>query len=63
MKVKIAYDFEEKEYIAFLDGIARISGYGFSEKEALLNLLHQAEKEEGFNHKVIEMLIEKIENT
>lgn len=62
MKVKIGYDFEEHEYIAFVDKIPNISGYGVTEKEAIVNLLEQAKKEEGFNHDVITRLIEIINN-
>lgn len=62
MKIKIAYDFEDNEYIAFVDMIPQIAGYGLSEKDAILNLLKHAETEKGFNHKVIRMLIQKIEN-
>lgn len=62
MQVKIAYDFDDQEYIAFVDSYAQISGYGSTEKKAILDLLNQAYKEDGFNHKVIEELIEKLEN-
>lgn len=62
MQVKIAYDFEEKEYIAFVDKIPAIAGYGATEKDAILDLLKQAEQEKGFNHSTIRLLIEKIEN-
>lgn len=62
MQVKVAYDFDEKEYIAFVDKIPAIAGYGPTEKEAVLSLLYQAEKEDGFNHDIIRSLINKIEN-
>lgn len=62
MQVKIAYDFDDQEYIAFVDNIPRISGYGITEKNAILDLLQHAKLEEGFNHSVIEELINKIEN-
>lgn len=62
MKVKIAYDFDEKEYIAFVDQLPVIAGYGPSEKDAILHLLKQAQQEKGFNHVVIKILIDKIEN-
>lgn len=62
MKVKIAYDFDENEYIAFVDKIPAISGYGETERLAVLDLLHQALKEDGWEHDVIRNLIDKIEN-
>jgi predicted RNase H-like HicB family nuclease len=62
MRVKVAYDFEDNEYIAFVDKIPNISGFGPSEKDAILNLLYQAKEEDGFNKEVIIQLIEKMEN-
>lgn len=62
MKVKIAFDFEENEYIAFVDKLPMVAGYGSTEKDAVLHLLKQAEQEQGFNHTVIRFLINKIES-
>jgi len=62
VKIKIAYDFDENEYIAFVDKYPQICGISSTEKGAILSLLYQAQKEDGWNHKVINALIEKIEN-
>lgn len=62
MNIKIAYDQFENEYIAFVSGLPTISGYGATEKEAILDLLYTVKEEKGFNHRVIQTLIDKIEN-
>jgi hypothetical protein len=62
MNIKIVYDQYENEYIAFVDGIPAMAGYGTTEKEAILDFLYKAKEEEGFNHRVIQTLIDKIEN-
>ena len=61
MQVKVAYDFDDDEYIAFVDKLPMISGFGNSEEAAILHLLRQALNEDGFDKHVIKLLIEKIE--
>ena len=62
MKVKIAYDFEENEYIAFIDNMANISGFGISEKDAIYDLLKEAKKQKIFDEKIITRLLGIINN-
>ena len=62
MNIKVAYDYDENEYICFVDKYASISGYGSTEKEAILDLLYKALNENGWNHDTIKQLIQKIEN-
>lgn len=62
MKVQIAYDFDEREYIAFVDKLPAVAGYGTTEREAVLNLLYQALEEDGWHHDVIRDLIYRIEH-
>jgi len=62
MQIKVAYVFDDLEYIAFVDKLPMISGFGKSEEEAILHLLKQALNEDGFNKSVIKNLINKIEN-
>jgi hypothetical protein len=61
MQVKIVYDPYEYEYIAFIEGITSISGYGQTEKEAIVDFLHQCEKNPKFHQSTIQLLLSKIQ--
>jgi len=61
MKVKIVYDPFECEYIAFIESLASFSGYGKTEKEAIIDFLHQCENNPNFNKPIIKSLLNNIQ--
>ena len=62
MNVKIIYDQDENEFIAFVPGIVGITGFGETEEQSILSFLYQCKNETIFNQKIINTLISKIEN-
>ena len=61
MQVKIVYDPFESEYIAFIENVASFSGYGKTEKEAIIDFLRQCENNPNFNQSVIKSLLSNIQ--
>lgn len=43
LAVKITFDFEEQEYMVFVEGIPELVGYGETESSALLDFLKKYE--------------------
>jgi hypothetical protein len=59
MNVKIIFDVEENEYIAFIDGISSINGYGATEKDAIIDFLRQCEDNPSFNQTIVKLLLDQ----
>lgn len=60
MNVKILFDHEENEYLAFIPH-CEYFGHGDTESRALLNLLYILVELDGFNQTTINFLIKKLE--
>jgi hypothetical protein len=60
MNVKIIYNQFDNEYVAFVQGINLISGYGLTEKEAVIDFLTQCVDNPLFNQSVVQQLLKKI---
>jgi predicted RNase H-like HicB family nuclease len=45
--IKIVYNFEDSEYMVFVDGIKGLEGYGSTEEEAIADFYNMMEKEMG----------------
>lgn len=45
LKIKLVYDFDENEYVTFIQGLPYIEGRGLTEEEAIENFKINYEKE------------------